>query len=273
MSRTTTKAKRACIDCHFFAFSKLEWTNAPYPTEISCYYPLTLFQRDQFRRGDEIEIYYLGEYMSLAESEFVPACKKGIWNGLDVYIKHHNNLILETDRSDCDDFAKFKPTKSFEEVEKRWEAEQINKVQTVIVPDPESAKPSEQKETPSNNKLQKSSNGKVVIRVEDNCLQCEDAEREGRLLPIQINLLTFLYKCKNRLATRDEIYNYLWKDSYVKDDQITDHVGKLVEAFVKIGFEKEVVKKGILETVRKSSRNANKGGYIFHNNLVILDYD
>jgi DNA-binding winged helix-turn-helix (wHTH) protein len=82
-----------------------------------------------------------------------------------------------------------------------------------------------------------------------------------------------LYDRKNIHVTREDIFNHLWDSRNVYDDQITDHVSRLVGAFVNLGFEKTVVKKGIIKTVKKSNQNANLGGYIFYSKLVLLDYD
>ena len=114
---------------------------------------------------------------------------------------------------------------------------------------------------------------KAIIKVENNYLKRRDIGKEKKLSPIQIKLLKLLYKNRNRPVTREDIYESLWKDANVYDDQTTDHISKLVDAFVEMGFKKNVVKKEIIVTVKKSSKSANKGGYIFHNNLVILDYD
>ena len=114
---------------------------------------------------------------------------------------------------------------------------------------------------------------KAVIVVEKKCLKRNDINKEVSLLPIQIKLLKFLHYQKNSCVTREDIRNHLWKDRDANDDQITDHVSKLRNAFVEMGFEGKVVKNKIIVTVNKSSRNSNNGGYIFSNNLVLLDYD
>jgi DNA-binding winged helix-turn-helix (wHTH) protein len=120
-------------------------------------------------------------------------------------------------------------------------------------------------------KQQEVYDSKVIIKVENNCLKRMDTDKKGRLLPIQIKLLKFLYEKKNIHVTREDIFKHLWNGSNVYDDQITDHLSKLVEAFVNLDFKKTVVKKEIIETLKKSSKR--KSGYIFHNNLILLDYD
>jgi|TARA_B100000315_G_C14573251_1_gene586699 DNA-binding winged helix-turn-helix (wHTH) protein len=112
---------------------------------------------------------------------------------------------------------------------------------------------------------------KVIIKVAEKSLNRRDIDKEASLLPIQVRLLKFLYGKRNTHVTRDDILKQLWYGGNVYDDQVTDHVSKLVEAFVYLGFEKDVVKQKIIETVKQSSKR--KGGYIFHNNLVLLDYD
>lgn len=113
---------------------------------------------------------------------------------------------------------------------------------------------------------------KAIIKVGNNYLKRIDIGKEKKLLPIQIKLLKLLDKNRNTHVTREYIYESLW-NGRAYDDQITDHISKLVEAFAEMDFEKDVVKKKIIVTVKKSSKNSHKGGYIFCNNLVLLDYD
>jgi len=112
---------------------------------------------------------------------------------------------------------------------------------------------------------------KAVIIIGNNCLKRNDLNKEECLSPKRIELLKLLHDSKNELVNRSAIMKHLWNDAIVNDDQITDHVSALVKAFVKLDFRKEIVKTEIIETVKK--RKGREGGYIFHNNLVLLDYD
>lgn len=95
--------------------------------------------------------------------------------------------------------------------------------------------------------------------------------KKEKLDPIQMQLLRFLHENKDNLVTRNEILNNIWKGTDVYDKQITDHMTKIKKAFTGLGFEKEVVEKEIIETIKKS--RTTEGGYIFHSNIVKLDFN
>ncbi len=93
-------------------------------------------------------------------------------------------------------------------------------------------------------------------------------EEDEKLEPIQIQLLELLYGDKDNLVTRNRILKRLWGGVIVYEKQITDHISKIRKALKGLGFEEEVVKKEMIETIRKSS--ATSGGYKFHSNLITL---
>jgi DNA-binding winged helix-turn-helix (wHTH) protein len=87
-----------------------------------------------------------------------------------------------------------------------------------------------------------------------------------------LKVLALLWSTKNELTTRRDILDIIGDGNIaVYDSQVTDHMSKLIKAFQEIGFKNKTIKNDIIETVNKAK--GQEGGYIFHDNLVTLDFD
>ena len=116
-------------------------------------------------------------------------------------------------------------------------------------------------------KGEKTIRGSIVIDRKFRLLKYKDDKNE-KLEPIQIQILKLLYENKNKLVTRSAIQDNIWGSKDVYDKQITDHMTKIRKAFTELGFGKEVIE--AIKTIKKS--RIAEGGYIFHSNIIPLDF-
>ena len=116
-------------------------------------------------------------------------------------------------------------------------------------------------------KGEKTIRGSIVIDRKFRLLKYKDDKKE-KLEPIQIQILKLLYENKNKLVTRSAIQDNIWGSKDVYDKQITDHMTKIRKAFTELGFGKEVIE--AIKTIKKS--RIAEGGYIFHSNIIPLDF-
>ncbi len=119
MSRTTTKAKRACIDCHFLAIVNLEWDFQVNPPVANCtdiHYEASLSKREQIRQKEAITFpHHPVVEMEFDGSDFELGCHKGVWCGL--YLRDHEDrytTVVKTGRSKCIYFYPYKPSMDFD---------------------------------------------------------------------------------------------------------------------------------------------------------------
>ena len=116
-------------------------------------------------------------------------------------------------------------------------------------------------------KGEKTIRGSIVIDRKFRLLKYNDDKKE-KLEPIQIRILKLLYENKGKLVTRSVILDNIWGSRDVYDKQITDHMTKIRKAFTELGFGKEVIE--AIKTIKKS--RIAEGGYIFHSNIIPLDF-
>ncbi|MAG68947.1 MAG: hypothetical protein CL471_01405 [Acidobacteria bacterium] len=116
-------------------------------------------------------------------------------------------------------------------------------------------------------KGEKTIRGSIVIDRKFRLLKYKDDKNE-KLEPIQIQILKLLYENKNKLVTRSAIQDNIWGSKDVYDKQITDHMTKIRKAFTELGFGKEIIE--AIKTIKKS--RIAEGGYIFHSNIIPLDF-
>jgi DNA-binding winged helix-turn-helix (wHTH) protein len=116
-------------------------------------------------------------------------------------------------------------------------------------------------------KGEKTIRGSIVIDRKFRLLKYKDDKKE-KLEPIQIQILKLLYENKNKLVTRSVIQDNIWGSKDVYDKQITDHMTKIRKAFTELGFGKEIIE--AIKTIKKS--RIAEGGYIFHSNIIPLDF-
>jgi hypothetical protein len=108
----------------------------------------------------------------------------------------------------------------------------------------------------------------------DRCL-LEYNKDSAKLLPIRRKLLKYLWENKDSLVTREEIFEHLWrKGANVYDQQITDHIKEIINAFaeIDIGYTRKEIKEHIITTVKGYRKTGKEGGYIFHSKLVSLHW-
>ena len=98
----------------------------------------------------------------------------------------------------------------------------------------------------------------VVIDEARNLLTFKGGE--VKIADPQIKLLALLDRHKDKFVSKLMINDELWKGSGAYEQQIYDHISKIVTAFVGLGFDKETIKTKMIKTVKK--RNPSVGGYI-----------
>jgi DNA-binding winged helix-turn-helix (wHTH) protein len=270
-AKKQSKAKCACVDCHFISISQLIWEELSIPTNTEGPYELGVLQREQVRKKEDITIKW--ETLSkpdtkLEDSEHILACYQGVWDEFNenFTMKHGGKvdpefryrILVEEDRSDCIYFFKYSPSMSFKAADEHIQMElkqrslEDNRMDSdekeleTVIPDSDEA-------------------GKESILVDSVYNLLKYKEKEVKIEPFPIAILELLYKSKNSLVTRKYILDHIWKESKVSDDQISDHIKKIRKAFKGLGYEKDII-----TTVRKSVMT--EGGYRFNSNIVSLDF-
>lgn len=274
-AKKQSKARRACVDCHFISISQLKWGGHPeFPTSTEDNFEFGFSEREQARKNKEITATTVdGKYTtSLADSEHVLTCYKECWNEFNKNITKKSyslitqanryNLIVATDRSDCIYFFKYRPSMSFKAAEEHMDIELLQTKKRVLEGNRMDSNENELATViPDSDDADKDS--VIVYRL---CRLLKYKKKEVKIEPLQIKLLDLLYKNRHDLVTRSKILDHIWEgQSGVYDHQVTDHINKIRVAFTGLGYEKDIIK-----TVNKS--RASEGGYIFNSHIVSLDF-
>ncbi len=265
MPNKQTKAKLACIDCHFLVIEKLKADygfNPPRLCSTNDHFETSPTEREQIKRKeaiapdcpDEIEMHIDG-------FDFETCCHKDCWHGL--YLRDHEDrytTVVKTDRSDCFLFYQYRPTMDFEVADQfriKGELSQSiqNKSKTVAAPVAENVKPSEKQE---------SENGRVITIDRDRKLLKYNGTVE-KLEPKQLQLFELLWEKKDEVVQRSVIDKVLWPGTYdiepVSPIQIEQQINKLKDGLEKLGFKRDVI-----ATHRKT--HLCEGGYELHGNIT-----
>jgi DNA-binding winged helix-turn-helix (wHTH) protein len=265
--------KRACVDCHFLSIGLIKTDSEI--VDGGCFNPYFisgdrfetyLSVREQIKRNEEItpDDYPFHFNYDIDGTDFRLACYEQCWNEVipNAYEKRYTTVV-KTDHSNCSYFYEYKPSMSFKTAQELREKMKLLKLSQN---NSEGNRADVLKAvTPDNDIVDKKI---IVIDCADKLLRYNT--KEEKLEPLQIQLLQILYKNKNELVTKNMILDEIWKGVSIYEKQITDHMSKIRAAFRKLGFEKKVVNKEVIVTIRQS--RVTDGGYKFCSNIVTLDF-
>lgn len=86
----------------------------------------------------------------------------------------------------------------------------------------------------------------LKIDLKANQIINSETNEEIFLTGIQYGILSYLLKNNNQILTKEQIYNYVWKDTYIEGDKVVNvHIKYLREK-----IEKNPKKPEIIETIR-----------------------